>query len=138
RLPGSALSVSVAQSSNFSRIEFRFAGGAHMTAKRDGQTLTLHFSRYAKPDMTRLRVDPPKWLKGASDKNAGGLVITLELADDADAKMGEADGASFVNLFEKPAAAETASSAPPAPAVDARTTTARAGRPAPLPASGVV
>jgi tetratricopeptide (TPR) repeat protein len=138
RLPGSALSVSVAQSRDFSRIEFRFAG-ARMTSRRDGQTLILHFSRYAKPDMSRLRVDPPRWLKAASDRNAGGLEITLTLADDADAKVGEADGAAFVNLFAKKVDdASAAKPALPAPAVDARTQTALSTRPDPTPASGVV
>jgi tetratricopeptide (TPR) repeat protein len=136
RLPGSALAVSVAQSADFSRIEFRFAGGAHMTARRSGQTLVLRFSRYARPDMTRLRVDPPKWLKGASDKNAGGLEITLQLADDADAKVGEADGASFVNLFAK-AAPPPATTPAPTPEA-ARTRTALSVRPDPTPAGGVV
>lgn len=146
RLPGSALSVSVAQSKDFSRIEFRFAGGARMTSRRKGQTLVLHFSRYAKPDMTRLRVDPPRWLKGASDANAGGLEITLNLADDADARVGEADGATFINLYAKkapePADAKTASATPPggpdAAASDAKTQTALSVRPDPVPASGVV
>jgi tetratricopeptide (TPR) repeat protein len=136
RLPGSALAVSVAQSRDFSRIEFRFNGGARMTSRREGQRLVLRFSRYAKPDMTRLRVDPPRWLKGASERNAGGLEITMTLADDADARIGSADGSSFVNLFAKKP--EPASGAPPAPAADARTQTALSVRPDPTPASGVV
>ena len=136
-LPGSALSVSVAQSTEFSRVEFRFAGGAHMTSRRQGQTLTLHFSRYARPDMSRLRVDPPRWLKTASDRNAGGLEIVLTLADDADARAGEADGASFVNLFAKNTTPPIRTK-PAAPAVDARTQTALSNRPDPTPAGGVV
>jgi tetratricopeptide (TPR) repeat protein len=136
RLPGSPLAVSVAQSTDFSRIEFRFAGGARMTSRRKGQTLVLHFSRYAKPDMARLRVDPPRWLKGASDRNAGGLEITLNLADDADARVGEADGAAFVNLFAKKV--DAAATAPSTPAVDPHTQTALSVRPDPTPASGVV
>lgn len=140
RLPGSALSVSVAQSADFSRIEFRFAGGARMTSRRKGQTLILRFSRYARPDMTRLNVDPPRWLKGAAERNAGGLEITLNLSDEADATVGEADGAAFVNLFAKPtppaqAAAPDASATADA---DARTHTALSVRPDPTPVSGVV
>jgi len=126
--PGSALGVNVAQSSEFSRIEFRFPGGAHVTTRRDGQKLILHFSRYMKPDMTRLRVDPPRFLKGAEDRDAGGLEITLTLADGADAKVGEGDGVIAVNLF----AAQT-----PAPAPGAQPVAA-ANRPNPVPDSGVV
>ncbi|MDR3512935.1 MAG: tetratricopeptide repeat protein [Caulobacteraceae bacterium] len=143
RLPGSALSVSVAQSNDFSRIEFRFAGGARMTSRRKGQTLVLRFNRYARPDMTRLRVDPPRWLKTASERDAGGLEIVLTLADDADARVGEADGAAFVNLFARPAVAQASSAKPAAPAQntpaqDPRTQTALSVRPDPTPASGVV
>jgi tetratricopeptide (TPR) repeat protein len=138
RLPGSALSVSVAQSGGFSRIEFRFPG-ARMTSRRKGQTLILHFDRYARPDMTRLRVDPPRWLKGAAERNAGGLEITLELADDADANVGSADGATFVNLYAKagppPPATPAAATATDA---DVRTRTPLSVRPDPTPASGVV
>jgi tetratricopeptide (TPR) repeat protein len=123
RAPGSTLGVNVAQSNDLSRIEFRFPGAASYTAKRDGQTLVLHFSKYLKPDMTRLRVDPPKFLKSAADRDAGGLEITLNLADGADAKVGQADGVIYVNLFA--AAQANAQAAPP-------------DRPNPVPDTGVV
>ncbi|MDR3507866.1 MAG: endoglucanase [Caulobacteraceae bacterium] len=134
------LDVRVAQAKDISRVEFRWAGGARVTTRRDGQTLILRFSRYAKPDMTRLRVDPPRWLKTAQDANVGGgLQITLTLTDDADAKVGDADGATFINLFARKTA-ETG----PAPATPAATPGAAAvaqtppQRPDPRPASGVV
>jgi tetratricopeptide (TPR) repeat protein len=125
------LAISVAKAHAFSRIEFRWAGGGRMTSHRQGQTLTLHFSRYAKPDMTRLRVDPPQWLKTAQDRNAGGLEIVLTLTDDADARVGQADGASFVNLFAKAAPPPNAATTPTDQA-------AASSRPSPVPASGVV
>jgi tetratricopeptide (TPR) repeat protein len=114
------LVVRVAQAGKFSRIEFSFPG-AKISSRREGQSLVIRFSRYAKPDMTRLRVDPPKWLKSAQDANVGGgLELTLTLADGADAKTGEADGgATFVNLFEAakpdPTPAKTPALAPPPP-----------------------
>ncbi|HEY3887940.1 MAG TPA: endoglucanase [Caulobacteraceae bacterium] len=126
RAAGSSLAVNVAQAKDFSHIEFRFPGGASVTSHRDGQVLTLHFSRYAKPDMTRLRVDPPRFLKTAEDRNAGGLEIALTLADGADAKVGQGDGAIFVNLF--------AAASPPADAQP----TAASDRPNPVPDNGVV
>ena len=112
------LDVRVAQARDISRIEFRWAGGARMTSHRDGQVLTLRFSRYAKPDMTRLRVDPPRWLKGGQDSKVGGsLQIALTLEDGADAAVGEADGATFVNIYP----AKSAETAPaPAPVAQAR------------------
>jgi tetratricopeptide (TPR) repeat protein len=125
-LSASPLSIKVAQAQEFSRIEFRWTGGAHAVIRRDGRKLIVHFPGYARPDMTRLRVDPPRWLKTAEDIKVGdGLEITLTLADDADARTGEADGATFVNLFADKA-------------IDPATAARAAQRPNPVPDSGVV
>ena len=130
--PGAPLDLRVAQAQSFSRLEFRWNGGARMTTRRDGQTLTLRFSRDAKPDMSALRAVPVAWLKSAVARHDGGaLSVVLTLADNADAKIGEADGAEYVNLFEKP---------PPDPAIAAAAaaTDAHPARPDPTPAGGVV
>jgi tetratricopeptide (TPR) repeat protein len=128
------LDVHVAQAADFSRIEFH--GAAAVKSHRDGQTLTLAFSGDADPDIARLHTDPPRWVKGAEKRHVGGhLELVLTLADDADAKVGAADGAAFVNVFAKPAPdpaavakAELAAQAPsPEPP-----------RPNPIPAGGVV
>ena len=125
---GPGLQVSVGQAKDITHIEFR---GAAMHAARNGDTLVLTFGGAGKPDLSRLTVDPPKWLKSAKAEGSGGrLQLTLVLADGADAKTGNADGADYVNLFEKAPAAP----APPAPAP----ASPMANRPDPLPASGVV
>lgn len=133
------LEVRTAQSRDLTKIEFHWAGGAKVSTRRSGQTLTLHFSRDARPDISTLRILPPRWLKGAEQRHTpGGLEIDLLLADDAEARVGAADGAIFVNLFarpEKPAetapvpVTETTPAPPPEP---------RAPRPNPMPAGGVV
>ncbi|WP_312162471.1 endoglucanase [Phenylobacterium sp.] len=122
--------VRVAQAKDFSRIEL----GGRAVARRDGQTLTLQLARGANPDISRLRVSPPRWLKAAELRQGpGGAALVLTLADNADARVGSADGATYVNLFEKPPA-------PPAPAA----ATAEAAPPPappranPVPAGGVV
>ncbi|MFA7262095.1 MAG: endoglucanase [Caulobacter sp.] len=130
------LEVRTAQARDLTKIEFHWAGGARVSTRRNGQTLTLRFSRDARPDLSTLRILPPKWLKGAEQRHmAGGLEIDLLLADDAEARVGAADGAIYVNLFARPAA--------PAPAAVAEADAApepapRAPRPNPLPAGGVV
>lgn len=134
----SPLEVRTAQAKTFTRIEFRWAGGARVSQRRDGQTLTLRFSRDAKPDLSTLRIMPPKWLKGAEARRAGGaLEIDLLLADDAEAKVGSADGAIYVNLFARPDAppAPKVAEAAPAPAPEPAP---RAPRANPIPAGGVV
>ena len=124
------LKVSVGEAQDLTKIEFR---GAAMHAVRTGDTLVLSFSGAGKPDLSRLTVDPPKWLKSAkADASAGRLQLTLVLADGADAKTGSADGADYVNLFQK-------APAPTAPvAAPVATPSPLANRPDPLPASGVV
>ena len=139
---GGPLNVRVAEAADFSRVEFRFPG-AKITTRREGQKLILRFSRYAKPDMSRLRVDPPHWLKTAEEAKAGGgLELTLTLADGADAKVGEGDGATFVNLFSAKAAEPADAKSADAKAADAKAAEVKPApvlnRPDPTPASGVV
>ncbi|WP_082601985.1 endoglucanase [Phenylobacterium sp. Root700] len=128
--PRGGLEVRVAQARDFSRIEFK---GARAVARRDGQTLILKFNGQANPDISRLRVSPPKWLKTTEARRAsGGLELVLTLAENADAKVGVADGVTYVNLFERPPApAATLAEAAPVVAPEPP-------RPNPVPAGGVV
>lgn len=128
--PTPALQVRTGQGRDFTHIEFRWAGGARMTTRRDGQTLTLSFNRDAKPDIAELRALPPRWVKSVDARHAGGrLELILTLADGADAKAGFGDGAPFVNIFKTPDKPVDAANAP---------ATAAASRPNPAPRSGVV
>jgi hypothetical protein len=121
------LTIRVGQAEDFSRIEFRWAAGAQMGTKREGQVLTVAFSRDAHPDISTLKSVPLKWLKSADVRHEkGGVVFVLTLADDADAVTGVADGADFVNLYAKQAAAAAPAQAPPP------------SRPDPVPFGGVV
>ena len=124
------LKLNVGQAQDITHIEFR---GAAMHAVRNGATLVLSFSGAGKPDLSRLTVDPPRHLKSAkADTSGGRLQLTLVLDDDADAKTGSADGADYVNLFQK-------APAPPAPAAPAAPPASpMANRIDPVPASGVV
>ncbi|HKR87079.1 MAG TPA: tetratricopeptide repeat protein [Phenylobacterium sp.] len=134
--PTGGLDVHVAQAEGFSRIEFHWAGkGAQAQTRRDGQILTFRFGRDADPDIARLRTAPPRWIKTAETRHVGGrLELVLTLTEDADAKVGASDGATFVNVFPKPA--------PAAPVQTAQVVTAPAEpeppRPNPVPAGGVV
>jgi tetratricopeptide (TPR) repeat protein len=133
--PRGTLDVRVAQAKTFSRVEFHWAG-AKATTRREGQTVVFSFSRDTDPDIARLRTSPPPWITGAEKRHVGGrLEVAIHIADNAEAKVGSADGATYVNVFEKPppdpaklAEAQAAANAPaPEPP-----------RPNPLPAGGVV
>ena len=91
--------VRVATTESFSRVEIR--GGA-VAVRRDGQTVTLIFAGDRDPDIARLRTSPPKWFKAAEKRRTGGrLQLILTLADNADVRVGSADGATYINAFEK-------------------------------------
>ncbi|MFZ5669253.1 MAG: endoglucanase [Pseudomonadota bacterium] len=133
------LEVRTAQARDFSRIEFHWAGGAKVSTRRDGQTLTLRFSRDARPDLSNLRILPPKFLKGAEARHVGGgLEIDLILSEDADAKVGSADGAIYVRLFKRQEAPPAAPASAPAEAAAPAEPASRPARSSPLPAGGVV
>jgi tetratricopeptide (TPR) repeat protein len=128
------LDVRVASAKEFSRVEFHWQGAAKVTTRREGQTVTFVFGRDADPDIARLRTSPPKWIKTAEKRHVGGhLEVAITLTDDADVKLGSADGATFLNAFEKP---------PPDPAELARAALPPVEpeplRPNPVPAGGVV
>ncbi|MBL8770666.1 MAG: endoglucanase [Phenylobacterium sp.] len=121
--------VRVAQAETFTRLEI----GGRVAARREGQTLTL--SMPGDPDVARLLTSPPKWIKSATrTRTGGGVQLVLTLADNADAKVGQADGATYVNVFEKaePEPAEAPEAEPVAVAE------AEPPRPDPLPPGGVV
>ena len=124
-----ALEMRVAQAPQFTRLEFPGARG--LRVRREGQTLILRFPRDADPNISVLKVSPPRWVKTAEVRHVGGGVeIVVTLAEDPDFRAGNADGADFVNIFARPATPEGATSAAAA--------TPAARRPNPMPASGVV
>lgn len=129
-----ALDVHVAQAADFSRIEFH--GGGAIKSRREGQTLIIDFAGNADPDIARLHTDPPKWVKTADKRHvAGHLQLAITLTDDADAKVGVADGAAYVNAFARPAADPAAAAKAQ---LAAQAASAEPPRPNPIPAGGVV
>ncbi len=135
----SAVDVRVAQASEFSRVEFHWAGGARAAVKRNDQTLILRFNRAVKPDISQLKVFPVKYLKTAEAAVVGGAAqVTFTLGDDADAKVGQADGATYVNFFAKKVDPKAKDAKPAAEPPPPQSTPVAASRPDPVPVGGVV
>ena len=125
------LEVSVATTESFSRVEVR---GGRATVRQDGQTVTLTFDRDGDPDISRLRTSPPKWFKSAEKRRAQGrLQLILTLADNAEVNFGAADGATYVNVFEKVADPDSDEAVP-----DVEVAEAEPLRADPLPPGGVI
>lgn len=118
------LDVRVATARDFTRLEFHWLRPAAVKVSRNGQELVLLFNRAADPDLARLRVDPPEHVRTAEARRTpGGAELKVILAEGSDAKVGQADGVTYVNLF---AAAKPVDGAP-VPT-----------RPSGVPASGMV
>lgn len=123
--------VRVATAESFSRIEI----SGRAAATRQGQTVTISMS--GDPDVARLITTPPKWVKSAVRlRTPGGVRVVLTLADDADARIGQADGATYINVFAKAEAPQVQST--PSAAETVEVAEAEPPRPNPLPAGGVV
>jgi tetratricopeptide (TPR) repeat protein len=98
RAAGADVVISVGQAADFSHIEFR--GAQPHNARREGSDLVLRFGSVAPPDIARLKLAPPRFLKSAAAASVNGATeIRLTLAPGAEAKVGRADGATFVSLF---------------------------------------
>jgi hypothetical protein len=123
--PASPMEIRVGQSNGFSRIEFHWKGNVGYTTRREGDDFVVRFSRDADPDMARLRVDPPPFLKTAALRRQGKILeVVLTLQPGAEAKPGQDLDSIYVNLSQK--APEGPAAPPAAPRVD------------PIPAGGVV
>eukprot|EP01036_Dinobryon_divergens_P059555 gene59555-79464_t len=123
--------VRIATTETFSRVEVR---GARASVRQDGKTITLTLDRDGDPDISRLRTSPPKWFKTAEKRRAKGrLQLILTIADDAEVKVGTADGATYINAFEKVEVPEPSLETPQVEVAEAEPVRAN-----PLPPSGVV
>ena len=89
--------VKVGQAEGLTHIQF---GGAQpQSARRDGDDLLLQFASATPPNLSLLRVDPPRYLKTAATRlTSAGVELRLTLSPGVQAKVGRADGVSYVNL----------------------------------------
>jgi len=99
----------------FTRVEFAGVIGARSQVRREGRTVIVRIGATAAPDVSRLRVDPPRGVEKVETRAVrGGTELVLTLAEGADVRTGSADGAVFVNLYA------TAPEAPVAPVAAAQ------------------
>jgi len=107
------ITIRVGANEAFTRVEFAGVIGARSQIRREGNTVIVRIGATAAPDVSRLRVDPPKGVEKVETRAVrGGTELVLTLAEGADVRTGSADGAVFVNLYaqapEAPAAATVA------------------------------
>ncbi|RZJ31290.1 MAG: hypothetical protein EON85_03550, partial [Brevundimonas sp.] len=103
------ITIRVGANEAFTRVEFAGVIGARSQVRREGDAVIVRIGSTAAPDISRLRVDPPRGVSKVETRAVrGGTELILTLAEGADARTGSADGAVFVNLY---------ATAPEAPAV---------------------
>ncbi|WP_299174207.1 hypothetical protein [uncultured Brevundimonas sp.] len=98
---GDPLSISIGQSSQFTRVEFGGVVGVRSQIRREADKVIVRMGVSAAPDVSRLRVDPPQGIKAVETRMArgGATDLVLTLAEGADARYGVADGAVWLNLY---------------------------------------
>lgn len=105
------VTIRIGAAPDFTRVEFAGVIGARSRIRREGQDVVVRIGSTAAPDVTRLKVDPPKGVTKVETRSvAGATELVLTLAEGADARVGTADGAVWLNLYP---------TAPVAPAVAA-------------------
>jgi len=84
----------------FTRLEFAGVVGSRAQVRREGRDVVVRIGATAAPDVSRLKVDPPRGVEKVETRAVrGGTELVLTLAEGADARSGSADGAVYVNLY---------------------------------------
>jgi len=114
------LGVKLAKHPTFTRIVFDWNKFVTANLGRQGSKVRLDFGRNATADLSRLKVDPPKYLRGAkAEKTDKGMTVELTIDGDVDVR-GFREGNAYVLDLTGPAdanddAAESAARAVPRP-----------------------
>ena len=107
------LVIRVGAAADYTRVEFAGVVGARSRVSRDGRTVIVRMGVTAAPDVSRLKVDPPRGVEKVETRAIQGATeLVLTLAEGAEARSGSADGAVWLNLY--PTAPDTDAPAPAA------------------------
>jgi hypothetical protein len=103
--PLDPIAIRIGSNTEFTRIEFAGVIGARSQVRRDGRNVIVRIGSTAAPDVSRLKVDPPRGVDKVETRAVrGGTELVLTLAEGADARTGSADGAVWLNLYATPPA----------------------------------
>ena len=109
---GAPIEIRVGANEAFTRVEFAGVIGSRARVRQDGRQLVVRLGSTAAPDISRLRVDPPKGVSKVETRAVtGGTEVVMTLAEGAEAGTGRADGAVWVNIRPEGAAAPVGASA---------------------------
>jgi tetratricopeptide (TPR) repeat protein len=101
------VTIRIGANADFTRIEFAGVVGSRSRVRREGDQVIVRIGSTAAPDVSRLKVDPPRGVSKVETRAVQGATeLILTLAAGAGMRSGSADGAVYLNLYaEAPAAA---------------------------------
>ena len=111
---GAPIEIRIGANEAFTRVEFAGVIGRRARVRQDGRQVIVRLGSTAAPDVSRLKVDPPKGVSKVETRSvSGGTELVLTLADGAEAGTGSADGAVWLNIRPEgaPAGADPARAA---------------------------
>ncbi|HEY0600092.1 hypothetical protein [Brevundimonas sp.] len=112
------VTIRIGANSEFTRIEFAGVVGSRSRVRREGDQVIVRIGSTAAPDVSRLKVDPPKGVAKVETRAVQGATeLVLTLAAGADARSGSADGAVYLNLYAEAPQAAPGSAARSVPVV---------------------
>jgi tetratricopeptide (TPR) repeat protein len=101
--------IRVGANTGFTKIEFAGAVGSRARVRQDGRAVIIRIGTTAAPDVSRLRVDPPKGVEKVETRSVQGATeLVLTLAEGAGVRSGAADGAVWLTLYAPGAVPEGA------------------------------
>lgn len=107
------ISIRIGANAEFTRIEFAGVIGARSRVRREGDRVIVRIGSTAAPDVSRLKVDPPKGVSKVETRAVPGATeLVLTLAEGADVRSGSADGAVYLNLYAEAPPARPGATAP--------------------------
>ena len=97
---GDPVAIRIGANEVFTRLEFAGVVGSRAQVRREGRDVVVRIGATAAPDVSRLKVDPPRGVEKVETRAVrGGTELVLTLAEGAEARSGSADGAVYVNLY---------------------------------------
>ena len=112
------ITIRIGSNAEFTRIEFAGVVGSRSRVRREGDQVIVRIGSTAAPDVSRLKVDPPRGVSKVETRAVSGATeLILTLADGAGVRSGSADGAVYLNLYAEAPPARAGSPAAAVPVV---------------------
>ncbi|WP_292053898.1 MULTISPECIES: tetratricopeptide repeat protein [unclassified Brevundimonas] len=109
---GDPIEIRIGANDAFTRVEFAGVIGRRAQVRQQGQQVIVRLGSTAAPDVSRLKVDPPKGITKVETRAVPGATeLVLTLADGAAVGSGSADGSVWVNIRPDGPVAQTGAAA---------------------------